>query len=280
MPSTTVRTAAAAEPDRLAIFTWGYWGWGTAPHQFVQAADAVEASRGFAPPFFVDIRIRRSVRAPGFSGATFERTVGAGRHQWMKALGNRAVLDGRPGILIDQPKAAGDLLDIAVERARSRQRVVFFCACEFPGHEHAGGCHRAAVATLVLDAARRRGLPVQVEEWPGGLPLEGVDLNALAARPIDLHRKSIVVNTSAPLAVVAGLPWGSLGEVRLNTREPVVRCVLTGPARFSSSDGVWLLPMLGCSQSGCDASAASDPQAARAMAVKLRAERGLEPRLA
>src|SRR5688500_8003061 len=52
----------------LTMFTWGYWGWGTTTREFVQAADAVEASRGFNPPLFVDIRIRRSVRAPGFTG--------------------------------------------------------------------------------------------------------------------------------------------------------------------------------------------------------------------
>jgi hypothetical protein len=45
------------------LFTWGYYGWGNATPQLVEAVDAVEHSRGFAPPLFVDIRIRRSVRA-------------------------------------------------------------------------------------------------------------------------------------------------------------------------------------------------------------------------
>ena len=27
--------------------SWGYWGWGSSAAQFVKAADAVEASRGF-----------------------------------------------------------------------------------------------------------------------------------------------------------------------------------------------------------------------------------------
>jgi hypothetical protein len=44
-------------------FTWGYCGWGNATPQLIEAADAVEQSRGFGPLLFVDIRIRRSVRA-------------------------------------------------------------------------------------------------------------------------------------------------------------------------------------------------------------------------
>ena len=40
---------------------------------------------------FVDIRIRRSVRAAGFTGPAFEKLVGNGRHHWMKSLGNRFI---------------------------------------------------------------------------------------------------------------------------------------------------------------------------------------------
>jgi hypothetical protein len=36
------------------IFTWGYYGWGNATPQLVEAVDAVETSRGFEPPIFVD----------------------------------------------------------------------------------------------------------------------------------------------------------------------------------------------------------------------------------
>jgi hypothetical protein len=34
----------------MTMFSWGYYGWGNATAQFVQAADAAEAARGFAPP--------------------------------------------------------------------------------------------------------------------------------------------------------------------------------------------------------------------------------------
>jgi len=44
------------------------------------AADAVEAARGFEPPFFVDIRIQRSVRAANFCGDAFRKIVGEARY--------------------------------------------------------------------------------------------------------------------------------------------------------------------------------------------------------
>lgn len=50
---------------------WGCYGWGNHTAQLVQAVDAVETSRGFKPPTFVDNRIRRSVRAVGFTGSAF-----------------------------------------------------------------------------------------------------------------------------------------------------------------------------------------------------------------
>src|SRR5262245_32015030 len=66
------------------LFTRGYYGWGNATPQLVEAVDAVEASRGFEPPTFVDIRIRRTVRAKGFRGNAFEKLLGPTRHRWMK----------------------------------------------------------------------------------------------------------------------------------------------------------------------------------------------------
>ena len=67
------------------LFTWGYYGWGNHTPDLVEAVDAVETRRGFRPPIFVDIRIRRSVRAAGFTGPAFERLLG--RDRWMKPRG-------------------------------------------------------------------------------------------------------------------------------------------------------------------------------------------------
>ena len=82
---------------RLTIFTWGYYGWGNHTTQLVKAVDAVEASRGFEPPIFVDVRIRRTVRAIGFQGTNFEKLLGPKRHRWMKELGNGFDVKKRTG---------------------------------------------------------------------------------------------------------------------------------------------------------------------------------------
>jgi hypothetical protein len=106
------------------IYTWGYYGWGNHTRQFVDAADAVEISRGFQPPKFLDIRIRRSVRAAGFTGPAFERLLGPNRHHWMKSLGNRFIeTRTRPNIQIADPTAADQLVDLALDAAGHRQRL-------------------------------------------------------------------------------------------------------------------------------------------------------------
>ncbi len=76
----------------LTLFTWGYWGWGNCTEQFVEATDAIEDQRGFRPPFFVDVRISRSVRAVGFNGNAFGKMLGPKRCHWMKSLGNKRIV--------------------------------------------------------------------------------------------------------------------------------------------------------------------------------------------
>jgi hypothetical protein len=255
------------------MFTWGYWGWGTTTRQFVQAADAVEASRGFNPPLFVDIRIRRSVRAPGFTGAAFERTVGEARHRWMPSLGNRAVRDGRPGIEIDAPSAAEELLDLALEHGERRHRVLFFCSCEYPGLEHAGGCHRTAVARLLLEASARRNQPVEIVEWPGGDPLQDLAITVShdVARKVARGNRSIVLGDSIPLKRAASIPWYS--EVSISARSDDSRPLrlFTGPARFSAGMG-WWLPRLDDVDPLMSSLNLSD------FVRQKRAERGFDPR--
>ncbi len=71
----------------ITVFTWGYWGWGNAVPEFLEAAASVEAARGFGPPAFADVRLRRSVRAPGFQGGALGTLVGADRYQWFAGPG-------------------------------------------------------------------------------------------------------------------------------------------------------------------------------------------------
>ena len=103
------------------IFTWGYYGWGNATPSLMKAVDGVETSRGFEPPIFVDIRIRRTVRAEGFKGANFEKLLGPSRHRWMKSLGNKRILSNRAGVEIADPTAANKLLNLALESATRKQ---------------------------------------------------------------------------------------------------------------------------------------------------------------
>jgi len=153
------------------LFSWGYYGWGNHTPNLVEAVDAVETSRGFQQPFFVDARIRRSVRATGFKGTAFEKLLGEDRHRWMPELGNDFIRTGtgRP-IQIAEPEAAEDLLNLALESARNKQRLIFFCNCKWPRWDGEVACHRTEGASLVLKAARERGRRVKVEEWPGGEP--------------------------------------------------------------------------------------------------------------
>ena len=108
----------------ITLFTFGYWGWGTVTEKLVAATDAVEASRGFEPPIFVDIRYRNHTRAPGFSGNTFRDLIGADRFRYMPKLGNRAIVDfSLNPIVIDDPAAAKDLLDDAIRAADHNRRA-------------------------------------------------------------------------------------------------------------------------------------------------------------
>src|SRR5436190_2047819 len=143
----------------MTLFTWGYYGWGNHMPQLVEAVDAVERSRGFEPPLFVDIRIRRTVRAKGFQGNAFEKLLGQDRHQWMKSLGNNFIQTRTgPNIQIADPGAADELLDLAIDLTRHKQHLLFFCSCQWPRCDGEIHCHRATVAGLILKAAKKRGV--------------------------------------------------------------------------------------------------------------------------
>jgi hypothetical protein len=204
-------------PARLTLFTFGYWGWGAATKLLLRVTADVERERGFEPPIFVDLRISRSVRAVGFRSSTFEELAGPARYVWMKALGNRAVRDrsrSGPRIVIDDPAAASTLLDLIVERARHKQRIMAFCACEVPGTSDEPICHRREVANLVLAGARARRLQLDVVEWPGGEPIRrDVDVSG---RELGELAHQAAFRPSWPPAEIAAVPWGSRITARAN----------------------------------------------------------------
>jgi hypothetical protein len=255
--------------NEATLFTWGYYGWGNHTPQLVEAVDAVETSRGFEPPIFVDIRIRRSVRAAGFTGSAFEKLLGQDRHRWMKSLGNKFIETRTgPTIQIADPSASDELLDLALDSARRKQRLLFFCSCQWPRFDGEIACHRTTVAGLVLKAAKKREVSVEVVEWPGG-EAKHIDLD-VTAKVFTTVRKgqwNISLDKQPELAEIAGLPWCSIATLHSNG-EKLHR--VAGPAIRQKDQ--WTLPVL---------SYFDDPEASLANykreAGKLRQSRGLEP---
>lgn len=226
----------AAPP--VTLFSFGYWGCGAATSSLVHAIAAAEKARGFRPPLWVDIRIRRSVRAVGFRDDAFERLLGA-QYEWMCDLGNVAVIEGGP-LRIKNPGAAETLLDRAFQDPS--RRIIFFCACESPA-----SCHRSSVAKLLLRAARERRAHVTVVEWPGGTP-DSLDLEVSAAvfRKIAAgNLKTVPLTDTTRLAHLSAVAWGSKATVRSGKAG---HCVFVGPARFDSKGAH--LPILTVDQAG------------------------------
>ena len=223
------------------LFTWGYYGWGNHTPDLVEAVDAVETRRGFRPPIFVDIRIRRSVRAAGFTGPAFERLLGQDRHRWMKSLGNRFIETRTgPEIQIADPTAADELLDFAIDKAGHKQRLLFFCGCPWPRCEGEIACHRTTVAALVREAATQKGIHLEVVEWPGGHPVR-IDLEVTSRdfAAVRKGRRTVPLREPVDLAAVAGLPWCSVAT--LHSGEGTMHRIV-GPA-ISQTSG-WALPVL------------------------------------
>lgn len=213
----------------LTLFSWGYEGWGNWTDQLVTAVDAVEASRGWGPPMFVDVRASRSVRAEGFRDKAFERRFGPDRYRWIKGLGNRAIVGLRDEIGLVDPARAADLLDLALDLHGQKRRVLFFCSCVSP----TAYCHRGWVARELLELAEKRAHPVTIVEWPG-YESDPSSLEAISAKLGS--RKSLPLGQVVPDSSSLGRPWFTPVEVGKTW-------ALTGPAQHRA--GGWQLPVLG-----------------------------------
>lgn len=211
-------------PD-LSVYTFGYRGWGTHTKELVSAMDKAEASAGYRPPIFADIRFKRAVRATGFQGDALKTLVGTKRYHWMKRLGNANIGTYESGIEIADPSAAIDLFDLALDAARDKRRIVVFCACEITEI-----CHRHTVAKLLQKEAKKRAIALTIIEWPGGEPQQ-IEL------PVSnqLFKKVVRGRKSVPLAKPYGklltLPWGSVVKL-INKNEGNSFFIVTGPAKY------------------------------------------------
>ncbi|HYH96394.1 hypothetical protein [Hyalangium sp.] len=224
----------------LTVFSWGYEGWGNATAELVRAFDVVEAERGYEPPVFVDIRVRRQVRAVGFREDTFERRLGRERHRWMRGLGNAAIDTGSGPMRLRAPADVHELLGLALAQQSQRRRVVFFCSCASPWSS--GSCHRGLVRQGLVRAASRLGLPLTVQEWPGG-PLastakESVKVEPQALATLQSGGQAVRLGSRMPPARLLGWAHGSLVALRSGGESQLVSLA---PARLIA--GEWRMPL-------------------------------------
>lgn len=223
-------------------FSFGYDGWGSSGRDLLDVTARVEASRGYGPPVFVDVRISRSVRAHDFREDAFRRLAGDDRYTWMRGLGNQSILEGDGSrVRIAEPEAVVGLLDRVLRLAADRRRLLFFCRCPFPWDCDRSGCHRHEVARLLREEARRRGTALATEEWPGGDPVE-VTLEVTAAFLRRLHGSEStrsVPLSGEPSLDLAGLPFASRVELTCGS-DRIWR--LARAARKTARG--WALPLL------------------------------------
>jgi hypothetical protein len=162
----------------------------------------------------------------------------------MRELGNsRIETKNKRGIKIADPNAANDLLEHVLQADDQKRRVLFFCACEYPGTVHSQNCHRATVAGLLLKAAHHKGVRLTVAEWPGGEPR-----TAKFRTSPHVVKKVLSGASRLPLAKLSrkdrlkfnALPWCS--RLRLFSDESNLAIVSSGPPKI---DREWFLPILG-----------------------------------
>lgn len=248
----------------LTLFSWGYRNWGNATDKFVEAVDALERSRGWGPPLFVDIRASRKVRAVGFNETTFERRFGSERYRWLQGLGNKAILEGGGEWELIDPSAAGELLRLADEMGANERRVIFFCACLSP----AVNCHRHLVAPELKRFPEARHRAVTIVEWPGfesepeTPPLVKIDEKTF--RSLCGGGRWIPLGRDLPNVSWLGLPFYAVARFEAPARDGFL---FTGPPRYRS--GRWDLEFLGVEPS---------LQKARATSKRAREEYFLLPR--
>lgn len=217
----------------LTIFTFGYWGWGNATRELIRAIDSVERSKGFSPPLFFDIRLKRSVRAEGFREDAFERLLPKDRYRWFPSLGNINIATKKRGIQIKEPSSSTVLFAEALKQSEKNRRVIVFCACEFPRF-----CHRHVVAKLLVKDAERIGRRIRVTEWPGGKPIRtSVHVTEAVYKGICGKILNVRLSNRTMPRELVGLPWGSIVDV-VSGEESIP--IISGPAKYQNG---WLLPI-------------------------------------
>jgi hypothetical protein len=92
----------------------------------------------------------------------------------------------------------------------------------------------------VLKAAKKRSVPVEIVEWPGGEPQRyDLDLTPQVFAAVRKGRMTVPLGKQPDLAEVAALPWCSIATLHANG-EKLHRVV--GPAIRQPDQ--WVLPVL------------------------------------
>ena len=205
----------------LTMFSFGYFGWGNHARYLVQAIDEAERQRGFNPPYFVDIRYQRSVRARDFRGNTFAKFVGEDRYLWVPTLGNKRISSKRgPRIQIAEPAAVSALLEIAAQKAKENKRVVFFCSCDFAKVGGKTNCHRCTVAKLLILYAKKTGRKLCIEEWVGGKPKHvKIHVNNLYFYDLLKNKLSAPLTKKMDWKKLVAIPYGSIATFIYGKKE-------------------------------------------------------------
>jgi hypothetical protein len=103
----------------------------------------------------------------------------------MKSLGNKFIQTRTgPFIQIAEPSAADTLLDLALESARNKQRLLFFCGCQWPMCGGEIACHRTTVAELVWQRTPSgQSVGSALHRSPRGIIGTGGDCRETAGNP-------------------------------------------------------------------------------------------------
>ena len=227
----------------ITVFTFGYWGWGNATDKLVLLVAAVEKERGFKPPFFIDARMSRKVRAKGFIDNTFGDLIGDERYLWLDGLGNAAIKEGGETRLKD-PAKIYDLLQIIEEKANDNRRVIVFCACEYPKSGGVDYCHRVLIAKTLMKEAHKKNAAINIVEWPGHDPVKNniqITVNDTDFMKVLRGAKSLSVAQNLTLSEIGSIPWFTPVKAASDdsSRKPV--WIFTGPGKYVYDD--WHLPV-------------------------------------
>ena len=148
--------------------------------------------------------------------------------------------------------------------------MMFFCGCANQKEEGKITCHRWMVGALLLKAARRQGINIEIVEWPGGAPRRiEVPLSHKDFASVERGRMTIPLGKRPALEEVAGLGWGSVATVCCG-EEQIYRVV--GPVIYRGQQ--WHLQVL-----EYDDELANSHAAYERMAASARKSWGLEVRV-